>query len=112
MQIAIKGTNELVTDELRKYVERQFRTIEKQLLPSCRETAEAEVSFRRKGEEQACKLSLTLPKDRFMIEETTVNAYAAVDIVMPATRDFLRAYNRRHGGGKLYHRLRMRLARI
>lgn len=112
MTIDITGNKTIVDAELTKYAVRQLRGIEKLMGPASRELAEIVVAFKRSKDEQTIKLVLTLPKDSFVIEETTVNAYAAVDIVVPEVRKFVINYRARHGGGRLYHRLRMRLARI
>ncbi|MDB5166506.1 MAG: Ribosomal subunit interface protein [Candidatus Saccharibacteria bacterium] len=112
MQINVTGSKQIVDEELRKYVTKQIGRHDKLLGPKTREIAVADVAFKKVNGDVSCKLRVTLPQDTLEVEEITVNAYAATDIVGPVVRDFLTKYSHKYGGGKLYHMLRMRLNRL
>lgn len=117
MTITISGVHMKVDDELTKYVNKKIGKLEHYLPRTARSSAQVEVRLksvksRHQPEQQSCEIVLTLPKDRIVVEETTVNAFAAVDIVENALRTHIAKYKQRHATGRLYHRLRIRLGRI
>lgn len=116
MQVTISGIHTKVDADLTKYVNKKIGRLEHYLTRAARESAVAEVKLKdskAKGKQQhSCEVILSLPKDRLVVEETTVNPFAAVDIAENALRAQILKHKQRHAGGKLYHRLRRRLDRF
>lgn len=99
-RLEINGIHTDVSDDLRKYVNKKIGKLDKYMPRHARESAHAEVKLKAattKGKKQyTCEVILTLPQDVITTKETTLNMFAAVDIVETKLKNQLRRYKDRH----------------
>jgi ribosomal subunit interface protein len=114
-KLEINGVHTVATDELKKYIIRKIGRLDRYIPRSIRESAHAEV-FLKEGNAKdknkcTCEVVLTLPHDRITIKESTMNMFAAVDIVEVKLRNQLKKYKETHYSARLHRRLFARLRR-
>ena len=111
----ISGVHLAVNDDLRKYVTRKIGNLDRYLPRASRESAHAEVFLKEskaKDKQHAtCEVTLHLPHEMINVKETTINLYAAVDIVEAKLKHQLQKYKELHQGGKLRRKLFARFSR-
>lgn len=109
-RIDIKGVHFDISDKLRKYTLKKLGGLDKHISRHARESAHLEVSMYEKkpakGAVQChCDIRLHLPHDNIVINESTVNMHAAVDIVTAKLKLQLKKYKDTHEQGKMHRRL-------
>lgn len=111
----ISGVHLSVDDDLRKYVTRKIGNLDKYLSRPVRESAHAEVFLKMgkaKDKQQAtCEVTLHLPHETISVHETTINLYAAIDIVEAKLKHQLQKYKEKHQSGKMHRKLFARFSR-
>lgn len=114
-KLDISGVHMTVGDDLRRYVMKKIGRLDKYIPKQARASAHLEVKLKEgktKGKnERTCEVLLHLPHDNVTITETTVNIYAAVDIVEEKLKTYLHKYKEKHAAPKLRQRLMARLNR-
>lgn len=104
-----------VGDDLRKYVTKKIGKLEKYIPKHSRGSVQAEVKLKESKlktmEQRTCEVILHLPHEKITVSETTVNMFAAVDIVEEKLKNQLHKYKEKHNGPKLRQRLMSRLRR-
>jgi len=114
-KIEIDGLHMTVGEDLRKYVARKIGKLEKYIPKQARGSVRAEVKLKegkaKTREQRTCEVILHLPHEKIMITETTVNMFAAVDIVEEKLKHQLHKYKEKHDAPKLRQRLMARLKR-
>lgn len=114
-KIDINGVHMEVGDDLRKYVIKKISRLEKYVPRQARESVHVEVKLKegkaRDKNARTCEVIMHLPHDSITISETTVNMFAAVDIVEQKLKTQLRRYKERHTDPALHQRLILRLKR-
>lgn len=99
-RLDIDGIHMEVSDDLQKYVNKKIGKLSKYMPRRARESAHAEVKLKAattKGKKlYTCEVILTLPKGVITTKETTVNSFAAVDIVETKLKNQLRRYKSQH----------------
>ena len=84
-RIEISGQHYEVDDDVRKYVEKKIGRLDKYMQSHARKSAHAEVILKQskaKDKNQyTAEVILHVPKDRITAKESTMNIYAAIDIV-------------------------------
>lgn len=114
----IQGVHTEVDDSLRKYVNKKIGRLDRFIARHNRISAHAEVYLKEskiKNKKQCtCEVTLHLPKETINIEDSTLNMYAAVDIVEEKLKRRLQKYKDLHSNGKtrrhLFGRFRKRQA--
>lgn len=111
----ISGVHLSVDDDLRKYVSKKIGNLDKYLPRASRASAHAEVFLKAeksKGKQQAtCEVTLYLPHETINLHETTINLYAAVDIVEAKLKLQLQKYKELRQAGKMHRKLFARFSR-
>ena len=111
----ISGVHLTVDDDLRKYVTRKIGNLDKYLARASRASAHAEVFLKEnkaKDKQHAtCEVTLHLPHETISVHETTVNLYAAIDIVEAKLKHQLQKYKEQHQAGKRRRQLFARFRR-
>lgn len=108
-KLEIAGEHYVIDDNLRKYITRKIGRLDKYLSKHSRESAHLEV--RLKEEKAAGKklcvanVTLHLPKETINIKESTLNMYAAIDIVQAKLKQQIQQYKDMHSNGKLHRKL-------
>lgn len=114
-KLEIEGVHMTVGDDLRKYVSKKIGRLDKYMPRHARASAHAEVKLKdakaKTKAERTCEVIVNLPQDTIIVSETTVNIYAAVDIVEEKLKDQLRKYKDKHANPGLRRRLVARFKR-
>lgn len=112
-KLEISAQHTELTPELKRYVIRKIGKLDRYISRHARESVHAEVKLKEskiKGRQQfTCSAVLYLPKEVLDASETTINIFAAVDIVEAKIKSQLKKYKDTHTNGKLHRRL---LARV
>lgn len=98
------------TDEkLRKYLERKIGRLDRYLPTHQRASAHAAVRLKEskaKDKKQCtCEVTLHLPHENIYVSESTINMYAAVDIVEVKLKQQIMKYKQLHTIGGMHRRL-------
>lgn len=113
--LEISGQHTTVTPELKKYVQRKIGKLDRYASRHARKSVRAEVKLKEskaKDKKQfTCSVVLYLPKETLDASETTVNMFAAVDIVEAKLRVQLRKYKDTHVSSRLRRRFVARIRR-
>jgi len=108
-KLEISGVHMGVDDDLRKYVMKKIGKLDKYIPRQARESAHAEVKLKErtsKGKnERTCEVIMHLPKETVTLKETTINIYAAVDIVEEKLKMQLHKYKSTHAGPQRWRRV-------
>lgn len=111
----IHGVHTKVDENLHKYVTKKIGRLDRYLNRHQQKSAHCEVILKEskaKDKKQCiCEVNLHLPKETINIKESTLNMYAAVDIVETKLKIQLKKYKDVHANGKLHRRLVARFKR-
>ncbi len=108
-RLEINGIHLDVDENLKKYVTRKIGHMDKYLPKHLRETAHAEVRLQEsiKGTKKTCKCEVTFrfAGDVIDVSESTINMFAAVDIVESKLKNQIIKFRDRHvlGGNQKRH---------
>jgi putative sigma-54 modulation protein len=109
-KLEVQGVHYKIEDKLNDYVNRKIGKLDKYMSKHSRQSAHAQVKLKEskaKDKQQfTCEVILNLPKETLTVKETTVNIYAAVDIVETKLKNLLKKYKETHESG---HRLRRKI---
>jgi ribosomal subunit interface protein len=104
LKIEISGVHYEATDELKKYIYKKIGKIDGLLPKHAKQSAHAEVKLRQsktKDKKQfTCEVILHLPDENITIHESTVNMFAAVDIVEAKLKNQLKKYKDKRTFGR------------
>lgn len=108
-KLEISAQHTELSPKLKKYIEKKIGTLDRYVTRHARESVHAEVklseSKSKHGPQFTCNVVLHVPHGVLDASESTVNMYAAVDIVEAKLKSQLKKYKEKHSGGKLYRRL-------
>lgn len=109
IKLEITGVHVDLDPKIKKYVRVKIDKLEKYLPKHARESAHAEVFLKERmikaKKECACEVVLHLPKETLRIQETTINMYAAVDIVEAKLKNQLKKYKETHSSLRIHKRV-------
>ncbi len=115
-KLEISGVHTTVSDELKKYIIRKIGKTDRYMPRHARESAHAEVLIKetkvKARKLHTCEVILNLPGETFTIKETTLNPFAAVDIVEAKLKTHLKKYKETHSTLRIHRRLLTRLRRL
>lgn len=108
-KMEINGVHTKVSDDLRKYVTKKIGHLDRFMSRHVRESAHAEVMIKeskaKDKKQHTCEVILYLPKETITTKETTMNIFAAVDIVETKLKNQLKKYKDKHNEKTAVHRL-------
>jgi ribosomal subunit interface protein len=108
-KLEIAGEHYVVDENLRKYITRKIGRLDKYLSKHSRQSAHLEVRLKEEknsGKKQCvANVTLHLPHETINIKESTLNMYAAIDIVQAKLKQQIQRYKDQHSNGKLHRRL-------
>lgn len=111
----ISGVHVHVDDDLRKYVQRKIGRLDRFILKASRQAVHGEVKLKeskaKDKKECTCEVILHLPHETLTTTETTINMYAAVDIVETKLHGQLKKYKELHDNPRFHRRLLARFQR-
>jgi putative sigma-54 modulation protein len=114
-QLEIDGVHMNVGDDLKKYVNKKIGGLERYVPRHARKSVHVEVKLKegkiKTKEERTCEVIMNLPGEVLTVSETTVNMFAAVDIVEEKLKKLLHKYKEMHASPKLRQRVMARLKR-
>lgn len=112
-KIAITGVHFAVDDDLKKYATNKIGKLDKYIPRKSRESAHAEIFLKEtkaKDKKQCiCEVVLHLPHGKIATKESTINMYAAIDIVETKLKNQIKKYKDTHGVNRLHRRVLSRL---
>ncbi len=112
-KMEINGVHFDIDDKLKKYVNKKIGQMDRYIPKHARESAHAEVKLKETminhKKQCSCEVILHLPKEVIRIQETTINMYAAVDIVETKLKNQLKKYKDKHGGNRIHQRVLAKL---
>ncbi len=104
-RLQISGVHMHVGDRLQKYVVRKIGRLDRFLAKQQRADLLVEVRLQEGKQDRTCHVIIHLPQATVTAEETTINMFAAVDIVETKLRIALKKYKELHGNPRLRQRL-------
>lgn len=115
MKLEISGVHYDIDKKLKAYTTKKISKLDKYIPRQVRESAHAEVFLKevkiKAKKECICEVILHLPHEKLTIQESTINMYAAVDIVETKLKNQIKKYKNKHGSPQLHHRLIGKLRR-
>jgi putative sigma-54 modulation protein len=112
-KLEINSVHMDVDKKLRDYTTKKIGKLDRYLPRHARESAHAEVFLKevmiKKKKECVCEVVLKLPKETITISESTMNIYAAVDIVEAKLKNRIKKYKETHSTLRIHRRVLMRL---
>jgi putative sigma-54 modulation protein len=113
-RMEISGHHYEVDDKLRKYVLKRIAGLDKYIPKRLRQAAHAEVILRAEskgGKKYTAEVIMRLPSETITAKESTLNMYAAIDILESKLKNSLRRYKDLHSNPSVYRKLSARLRR-
>lgn len=114
-KMEINGVHTVLTDDLKKYITKKIGRLDRYMPRHARESAHAEIFVkereRKAKQERECEVVLKLPGNTLIVKESTVNMFAAVDIVESKLKNQLRKYKDAHNAHRIHRRVLIRLKR-
>jgi ribosomal subunit interface protein len=112
----LKGVHTNIDEGLQKYATRKLATLDKYLPKHHRDSVHAVVELKQAAKVQdqkkyTCAVQLHLPKGTINVAESTMNMYAAIDIVETKLKQQIKRYKESHTDGKLFRHLNARFRR-
>ncbi len=111
----ISGVHYDLNPKVKVYATKKLGKIDKFIPRHARESAHMEVFLKevkiKAKKECVCEVILHLPHDKLSIQESTINMYAAIDIVETKLKNQIKKYKQKHGAPQLHHRVIAKLRR-
>jgi putative sigma-54 modulation protein len=105
----IQGVHMSISDKLHSYTTKKIGGLERYIPRHARESAHVEVHLKegkaKNHNNSTCEVSIHLPHQNIVINESAPNMFAAVDIVEAKLKGQLKKYKDTHATGKLHRRL-------
>jgi putative sigma-54 modulation protein len=98
--IDIAGINLELGEDIKKYIRRKVGKLDKYMPRHARVSAHAEVKLRqtkqKTGNKYECEIIMHMPEESVQAKESTMNMFAAVDIVEQKLKNQLVKYKQAH----------------
>ena len=112
-RLEINGVHMKADKKLHAYVTKKIGKLDRYIPRHARESAHAEVFLKevkiKTKKECLCEVVLHLPKETLTTKESTMNMFAAVDIVEAKLKNQLKKYKETHDSVRLHRRVLARL---
>jgi putative sigma-54 modulation protein len=112
-KLDLSGIHLEINDELKKYVQKKLGRLDRFIPKNNRESVHLEVKLKegkaKNKDERTCEVILHLPGENILVKESTINIYAAIDIVEAKLRHGLKKYKDLHVSPRLHQRLLAKL---
>lgn len=103
-KLDIHGIHYKLDENLKKYITKKINKLEKYVSPEARESVHVEVYVNElktsTGKQCECEVIFHLPKETLRVKDSTINMYAAVDIVEEKLKQSLKKIKDLHDMGK------------
>jgi len=108
-RLNIDGVHMDVGPDLKKYVGKKIGRLDRFVPKDSRESVHVEVKLKegkaKDKNERTCEVIFHLPQEKLMVKETTINIYAAIDIVETKLHHQLKKYKDFHASPRLHQRV-------
>lgn len=115
-KLEIHGVHMHVDPKLFAYTTRKIGKLDKYISKHARESVHVEVMLKeekvKNKKNNMCEVIMHLPKENITVKESTINMYAAVDIVEAKLKNLLKKYKDTHGSMKIHKRVIARMKRL
>lgn len=114
-KLDITGVHVSADQKLKKYVTNTVAKLEKHIPRHARKSAHVDVKLtenkRQSDNKCTAEIIVYLPEQTLTAKESTMNLFAAVDIVEAKLYSQIKKYKEKHADPKFYRRLRVRFRR-
>lgn len=114
-KVEITGVHFKVDLKLHNYVTKKISKLDRYMPKHARESAHAEIFLKeatvKTKKDCTCEVVLHLPKTTMTTKETTMNMYAAIDIVEAKLKNQLKKYKETHSSLRIHRRVLAKLRR-
>jgi len=114
-KITIDGIHTEVSDELKKYVYRKIGRLDRYIPLHARKSVHVDIKLKERKikahTECMAEVIMHLPKEIITSKETTVNLFAAIDVVEEKLKNQIKKYKSKHGTGRIHQRVLARIKR-
>ncbi len=114
-KLEITGVHAELGDDIKKYTRKKIGKLDKYMTRNVAKSAHADVklkeAMRKTRKECTAEVVLYLPKETITTKETTINMFAAVDIVEAKLKNQLKKYKEKHGNPRQIRHLLGRLGK-
>lgn len=110
-QIDISGIHYEISEDIKKYINKKVSKLDRFVPRHARKIMHAEVKLselKTKSDRNHCEIIIHLPEQIITAHESTINMFAAIDIVETKIKNQLKKYKDLHGGDHKDHRGRLR----
>lgn len=111
-KMEISGVHAEADERLKKYIVKTINKLERYMPRHARKSVHVEVKLkenkRHKDGQYTAEVIMYLPNETLAAKESTINMYAAVDIVEAKLQNQLKRYKEVHSDPKFYRRLTSR----
>ncbi len=111
-KLEITGVHMKVDKKLHDYATKKIGKLDRYIPRHARESAHAEIFLKeakiKAKKECTCEVVLHLPKETITTKETTMNSFAAVDIVEAKLKNQLKKYKDMHTPARFHRRVILR----
>lgn len=115
-KLEIHGVHMHVDPKLFAYTSKKIGKLDKYVSKHARESLHAEVMLKeekvKNKKNNVCEVIFHLPGENITVKESTINMYAAVDIVEAKLKNLLKKYKDTHGSMKIHKRVIARIKRL
>lgn len=112
-RLDITGVHMDVGSDLKKYVGKKIGRSDRFIPKAWRESVRVEVKLKegraKDKNERTCEVIVRLPHETITVTETTINIYAAIDIVETKLQHQLKKHKELHASPKLRQRILSKL---
>jgi len=112
-KLEISGVHMTVDDDLKRYVAKKIGRLDRFIPRRSRVSVHAEVKLKegkaKDKNERTCEVILHLPHEILTIKDSTINMYAAIDIVETKLHTQLKKYKELHASPRLHQRMLTKL---
>lgn len=114
-KLEIQGVKMDVDMKLRTYITKKIGRLDRFVSRRARESMHVQVFLKEEKKKNKksnfCEVIIKLPQDTIAVKESTINMYAAVDIVEAKLKNQLKKYKEKHSHKKFHHRVIARIKR-
>lgn len=114
-KLEITGVHIDTDEDLKKYVIKRVNKLERYIPRRARPSVHVDVKLKKSSQQKdkqcMAEIIMQLPQETLTAKESTVNLYAAIDIVEAKLQNQLKRYKLKHADPRIYRRLTNRLRR-
>ena len=115
-KLEIHGVHMHVDPKLSDYATKKIGKLDRFVSKHARESLHAEIMLKeekvKNKKSNTCEVIMHLPGENITVKESTINMYAAVDIVEAKLKNLLKKYKDTHGSMKIHKRVVSRIKRL